>query len=142
VPNANLTRLSIPLTAYLRYTEINSLIEGDLKPIIEIRNKLAHGQWARTLNNEMSDISQQMMQLLNTENALSANFKKQIVEMLSRIVHDLVTSAVAFDRDFDNHYHTLYQAKTNLQTRSYEDWVAILQENFDRGKSIRDAIAD
>ena len=78
LPNAQLSRQTLPLTAYLRYQEIISVIEKDLRPIIEIRNKLAHGQWARTLNSEMTDISSSMMALLNTENALSANFKKKI----------------------------------------------------------------
>jgi hypothetical protein len=90
VPHARLTRRSLPLTVFLRYQEIASIVKDDLRPIIEIRNKLAHGQWTRTLNNDMTDVSEEMMALLNAENALSANFKKQILEKLSRILHDLV----------------------------------------------------
>ena len=137
IPNAALSRQSLPLTAHLRYQEITSLIESDLRPIVEIRNKLAHGQWARTLNNEMNDISQNMMALLNTENALSANFKKHIIEVLSRIVNDLVVGGPAFDRDFDSHYQILEQTRTNLHTRNYDQWAKSLRHKFERGAAKR-----
>jgi hypothetical protein len=137
VPRAELSPASLPATAYFRYQEMVSLVDNDLRPIIEIRNKLAHGQWARTLNNQMDDISPEMMAILNTENALSANFKKRILESLSRIVHDLVTSERAFDRDFDTHYRTLHQAKINLKTRSFPLWVASLKEKYTRSGPFR-----
>jgi hypothetical protein len=137
VPNAILSKQSLPPTAFLRYQEINRLIDNDLRPIIEIRNKLAHGQWARTLNSEMTDISPAMMALLNSENALSANFKKKIIEALSRIVNDLIVGGIAFDRDFDIHYRVLEQTRTNLKTRVYEEWVLLLQTNFKRGSARR-----
>jgi hypothetical protein len=133
VRSAVISRTSFPLTAYLRYQELNTLLEHDLRPIIEIRNKLAHGQWERALNNDLTDVSQAMMALLNTENALSANFKKNIVEALSRLVNDLVVGGNAFDRDFDVHYRTLEQARTNLRTRSYQSWCSSLQSKFERG---------
>lgn len=138
VPNAALSAQSLPATAYLRYRDIAQLIENDLRPIIEIRNKLAHGQWARTLNSEMDDISQNMMAMLNTENALSANFKKRIIEALSRIVNDLIVGGLAFDRDFDSHYRILEQTKTNLRTRRYERWVNSLRDQSSRGRHLRD----
>ena len=137
VRSAVISRTSFPLTAYLRYEELTALLENELRPVIEIRNKLAHGQWERTLNNDMTDISQNMMALLNTENALSANFKKKIVEALSRLVNDLVVGGLAFDRDFDAHYRTLEQARTNLRARSYDNWSASLQSKFERGALLR-----
>lgn len=139
IPTADLTQNSLPKTAYLRYGDMISLLDVDLKPIIEIRNKLAHGQWARTLNSEMNEISQPMMVLLNTENALSGNFKKQILETISQLAHDLVTTNDAFERDFDPHYKILTQAKTNLQKRSYTKWLAMMNAKLDRGRQRRAA---
>ena len=137
VPNAALSLNSLPGTAALRYSEIHMLITSDMTPIIEIRNKLAHGQWARTFNNDMTDISGPMMALLNTENALSISFKRRILEALSRIIHDLVVSRPTFERDFDNNYKILNQAKSNLRTRSYEKWVLSQQEKLQRGRQKR-----
>lgn len=137
VPNAAMSTL--PRTAFLRYQELVSLVEHELRPVVEIRNKLAHGQWARTLNNEMTDISQDMMALLNTENALSVNFKKTILDIISRLVNDLVVGGVAFDRDFDNHYRLLEQTRTNLRSRAYTRWAESLQLKFERGADARAA---
>lgn len=113
------------------------MIENDLRPVIEIRNKLAHGQWARTLNSEMTDVSQDMMALLNTENGLSANFKKQIIEIISRLVNDVIVGGLAFERDFDVQYRTLEQARTNLRTRSYANWARGLEAKFQRRSAAR-----
>ena len=46
----------------------------------------------------MDDISQEAMKRLNTETALSANYKRQILEILSQLLHDLITSESAFQR--------------------------------------------
>lgn len=134
VPAAAISRQSLPATAYLRYHEMVSLIENDLRPIVEIRNKLAHGQWARTLNAELTGISSEMMALLNTENALSANYKMKILEVVSRLVNDLMIGGAAFDRDFDSHYRQLEQTKTNLRSRSFDEWEGMLRSKFGRGR--------
>lgn len=46
----NLKRKDI--AAYQKYIEINRLINEDLRIIIEIRNKLAHGQWKYPFSQE------------------------------------------------------------------------------------------
>lgn len=75
--------------------------------------------------------------MLNTENALSTNFKKKIIEILSRIAHDLVASEHAFERDFDKHYRTLTQIKLNLEGRDYAQWRGKLRQNFEHGIELR-----
>ena len=81
IPRAPLGDNSLPHATSSRYRDITGLIEEQLTPVIEIRNKLAHGQWSRTLNTTMDDISQEAMKRLNTETALSANYKRQILEI-------------------------------------------------------------
>jgi len=136
VPRAPLSQHSMDVTAYHKYREIKTLIDNDLRPIIEIRNKLAHGQWARTLNNEMTEYSPENMRILALENALTANGKKLILERLSNLMNDLVASR-AFDRDFNQHYRSLIQAKVNLSKRSYETWLDGLRLKFRRGRTRR-----
>ena len=137
VPHAVLGDNSLPRTASSRYRDLTSLIDEQLTPVVEIRNKLAHGQWCRTLNTAMDDISQDAMRRLNTENALSANYKHRILESLSRLVHDLVTSENAFQRDFDKHFRTLCQLKMNLANHQYEGWTTSLIDKLRRGRELR-----
>ncbi|MGP9810585.1 hypothetical protein ACTZWT_03625 [Rhodopseudomonas sp. NSM] len=134
LPKAKLSAKVLSRTAYHRLQDIHDLIDNDLRPIIEIRNKLAHGQWSRTFNGDLSEISKQMMSLLNSENALSANFKMKIIEVLSRIVNDLLVGAKAFERDFDVHYGLLEQTRMNLRTRRFNDWEDSLKSKYQRGR--------
>ncbi|WP_439408464.1 hypothetical protein ACNJX9_08795 [Bradyrhizobium sp. DASA03076] len=125
---------ALPRMASHQFNDIISLIDNDLRPIIEIRNRLAHGQWARVLTSDLTEISPPMMALLNTENALSANFKKRIIEEVSRIINDLIVGNAAFERDFNAHYKQLDQTRRDLRNRDYTEWADHLRSKFERGR--------
>ncbi|HYW17632.1 MAG TPA: hypothetical protein VE891_15945 [Allosphingosinicella sp.] len=138
VPKADL-RGAIPPSARMLYVELTETIEKDLRPVIEMRNTLAHGQWARPLNNDGTDVVASMVNALRKENALSARFKMSILEHLAKIIHDLVAGNHAFERDFDAHYGRLETARRNLGTRAYADWEASMIAKYQRGRTKRDA---
>jgi hypothetical protein len=124
---------ALPLTPRMQFTALTDALETDLRPIIEMRNTLAHGQWARPLNSEGTDISGNMIANLNSENALSARFKLTILDKLSAVVHDLVAGNHAFARDFDLHFGLVEAARRNLRTRSYENWKGSINKNHQTG---------
>ena len=136
IPNANLAT-SLLITPRGYFQTLTSALDEDLKPIIEIRNKLAHGQWARTLNSENTDFSNAMMAKINAENALTIKFKKRLLENLARLIHDLVAGNHAFNRDFDEHYRNLESARNDIANRSYNDWLLNMKQKFERGKQAR-----
>lgn len=136
LPTASLVA-ALPHTPRSYYRSLLEVIEADLKPIIEVRNKLAHGQWSRTLNNENDDLSPSMMAQISAENAHTIKCKKRILEALARLIHDLVAGNIAFERDFDKHFKNLETAKRDISTRSYSEWKSQMQEKFKRGKAIR-----
>lgn len=136
LPNAVLPA-ALKATGRLRYIELLSTIDSDLKPIIEMRNTLAHGQWARPLNSAGADIAPSMIRALIRENALSARFKKTILESLAIVLHDLVAGNAAFERDFDQHFTRLENARHNLQNRRYTDWEASMTKKYDAGRAKR-----
>lgn len=138
LPRATLPA-ALPPMARLLYNELIATIESDLRPIIEMRNTLAHGQWAKPLNSSNTDISPPMIVLLRNENALSAHFKMLILERLVAILHDLVSGNVAFERDFNTHFTRLEAARRNLRVRSYADWKTSMEQKFVRGRVKRDA---
>ena len=140
LPTANLAT-ALPHTPRSYYRSLLEVIEGDLRPIIEVRNKLAHGQWSRTLNNENDDFSPPMMAQIAAENAHTVKCKKRVLEALARLIHDLVAGNDAFERDFDSHFQNLETAKRDIKTRSYADWKSQMQEKFRRGKALRTQMA-
>lgn len=129
-----ITSNSIGAVHFERYSKLKSLLKNELKPIIEVRNKLAHGQWLYPLNRHSTNLSNNIYQALNNENHLSLKFKFQIIGYLSDIIHDLIISQPTFERDFSKLFRKIESAKTNLLNRKYEDYVQQLVANATHGK--------
>ena len=50
VPKAKLSEHTLSFTAFARFRAIEDILDADLRQIVEVRNKLAHGQWIYPLN--------------------------------------------------------------------------------------------
>lgn len=133
IPFANLSQM-LPLTPRARYAALLNIINDDLRPIIEVRNKLAHGQWVRPLNSQNDDYSPTHTQQINGENAHSVKCKHRLLEYLSQIIHDLAVGVAAFERDFDGHYSKLEHAKREITSRNYQRWLAAMRAKYQRGR--------
>lgn len=136
VRKAAITELSVGGTASFRYNALQSLITNELNPLIELRNTLAHGQWARPLNSPETEISGPLVAAMAQENALSVKFKVALISGLSDLIHDLV-AATSFERDFDRHYHRIVITRTNLERRSYPSWRQSMIDKQARGREKR-----
>jgi hypothetical protein len=123
VPSATLTANTLLFTPFKRYSEISEIIDKDLRPVIEIRNKLAHGQWVYPLNNEGSAVEENKYTQLNNENLPSLQYKRSLLSSISDIIHDLIVSIATFERDFDTHYKQITTTRENLKNRKYADYV-------------------
>lgn len=133
IPSANLSN-ALPITARSHFKILSDVLLNDLKPIIEARNKLAHGQWSKQLNSTNSDFSPEIIRQIKAENAHSVKCKFRIIECLAQIIHDLVAGNLAFERDFDNHFSRLENAKRDIQARPYSAWLLSMQQKLSRGK--------
>jgi len=134
VSKAPLSAGVLPHSAYARYATLSSMLINDLGSIIELRNKLAHGQWIYPLNNDGDDVAQEQMDSLRVENLLSLQFKKTLLESLSAVIHDLVVSKPTFERDFDDHLRVIVETQRNLRKRDYRIWAESLRQKYQRGK--------
>lgn len=130
-------KTSLSITPRSHYLILLDAIDFDLKPIIEIRNKLAHGQWSRALNNANDDFSNTSMRRIKKENALTLKCKIRVLENLAYLIHDLVAGNHAFERDFDKHFTNLEHARREIRTKSYPIWELNMREKFKRGKTKR-----
>ena len=134
IPKAILSASVLSHSAYSRFDTLSKMLTNDLGSIIELRNKLAHGQWYYPLNSEGNDIAQEQMDALRIENLLSLQFKKTLLESLSSAIHDLVVSKPTFERDFDNHLRVIAETQRNLKNRDYIKWAESMRVKYDRGK--------
>ena len=137
IPRAQLSESSLNHSIHSRYTSIVEMVDLDLRSIVEVRNKLAHGQWRYPLNSDNNDVSQEHMDSLRKENILSLQYKKQLINHLSNIIHDLVVSKPTFERDFDRHYMFIVNTRMNLKSRDYNDYKEKLIEKYEKGKLMR-----
>ena len=134
IPKAVLSAGVLSHSAYSRYKTLSDMLTNDLGAIIELRNKLAHGQWVYPLNNEGNDVAQEKMDALRVENLLSLQFKKTLLETLSSAIHDLVVSKPTFERDFDHHLRIIVETQRNLKKRDYKSWAENMRQKYERGK--------
>lgn len=134
ITSKKLTKNNIGQIHFDRFKALEGVLKNELKAIIEVRNKLAHGQWLYPLNRKSNAVSTNIYQALNNENHLSLMFKFKIIKNLSDIVHNLVISLPTFERDFSQIFGKIENAQRNLLNRKYENYVQKLVENSANGK--------
>lgn len=132
-----LSKQSLPFSAFARYDEIGDIIDDRLKPIIELRNNLAHGEWEYPLTSDGKSVSSEKCRLLKNEDYLSYHFRLKILRHLSDLIHDLVVSKPTFKRDFDENHDKLINAVKHMNEMDYEEWSETLREKYRRGKKKR-----
>ncbi|WP_140985768.1 hypothetical protein [Asticcacaulis tiandongensis] len=138
IPNAPLDT-ALQLTPRSYYQALTAALDNELNPIIEMRNKLAHGQWVQPLNNKNTDFSQDMRLKINNENAHTIKCKFRMLEIMAQMIHDLVTGNGAFERDIDKHFQKFENAKRDIMGRNYVEWVTSMQAKYKRGKIKRNS---
>lgn len=116
---------------------LHDVLDNELRIIIEIRNKLAHGQWVYPLNNEGTAVEPDKYKLINKENLQSLQFKFALLSHLADAVHDLVVSPKTFERDFEDHFKKLFQVRTNLVTKKYDAYEDKLIESRRKARAVR-----
>lgn len=133
IPRAIINNSNLPYTAFARYSALNEILNDDLRAIIEIRNKLAHGQWVYPFNSDQTGIEQEKFNYLQKENLPSIQYKFRLISSLSAIIHDLIVSLPTFERDFDKNFKMITNTRLNLENRSYETYKKSLIKKHKRG---------
>ena len=123
IPTAGLSQISLGVANYARYRVLQDVLDEELSIVIQVRNRLAHGQWYFPLNDDETEVNADFFNKLKKENIFSLQFKYDLLKHLADLTHDLVASLETFERDFDLHFKKLYQARTNLEKRSYSKYV-------------------
>ena len=117
---------SIGLEAFDRYDTVRSLLTGQLRPVIEDRNKIAHGQWKWRLR------SGQENSFLETTppslpNYCSLSSQAQLITTIGNLVHIFAISEPTFERDYQKLMSKLAEAQSGLDGHDYARLVAQLK---------------
>ncbi len=133
-PKTSLTKDTLPIRDFHIFEELSGLLDNQLKIIIEMRNKLAHGQWEYPFREDFTDVISDKKKLLNRENLLSLKFKRTIMTNLLAMIRDLAVSHSTLQRDFDVYYNRLRNARRSIARRSYEKYKESLVLKRRRGE--------
>lgn len=105
--------LNLGDTNYHRYEMLNKIVTEDLKPFIELRNRLAHGQWSVAFNSVSLVKNQELTQRIWTLSKKDIMLLKAFATNLPILLRLLITSKKTFERDYDKYAHRIAKAKAD-----------------------------
>ena len=115
-----------------RSRSLHDAVKNDLGPLIELRNKLAHGQWVFPMT-DSGDLALSQKSSLELENAMTLGLKARLVDHLADVIHGLVVSQRAFESTFETSYRKLLLIRRELDERSFENYRQRLRTKATRG---------
>lgn len=109
-------------TNYHRFEVLTKTIEQDLKPFMEMRNRIAHGQWAVAFNSICTEQNRGITKYIWTLSKKEMMLVKAFVKNLPPLIKLLITSKETFERDYDRYIYRLIKAKTDADLKY--NWIA------------------
>lgn len=113
----SLNKVNLGPTPYYRYNELKSILSEHIALYIEIRNRLAHGQWSIALNFEGTGKNQKITQHIWTLTKKDILLMKAVVRNFTTVMFDLACSKKTFESRYDNYISKIDLAKKHSQDR-------------------------
>lgn len=132
----------LTFTPRSRYIELLDLIQNDLLESIQVRNRVAHGQWCYAFTDDLKEISTDTTAKLRTVNIVNLQLSLKLFRSLSQIIHDLAVSPPTFERDFDVNFRRIEEQTKNLHNRKYQIYKDKMIKKYQRGLARRRQVAN
>ncbi|MFG1952336.1 hypothetical protein [Micromonospora sp. NPDC048830] len=113
---------SLGAPVFARFQEVRGLLSGDLQPVIEDRNKDAHGQWVWRLKSRKENEFQSDRAPLPL-NYCAIESRRRVIVVIGELVHLLVVSQPGFDRHYAALMKRLDESRPRLQGAEYPQFV-------------------
>jgi len=97
----SLTKINLGPTAFYRFQELKAVLKDYIDPYIEIRNRLAHGQWMIAINSEGSVKNQDLTTRLMVLSKKELLLVKMMVKNFVNLANVLTCSKNEFERKYD-----------------------------------------
>jgi hypothetical protein len=117
---------ALPMQTASQLLETNSLVADGLQPVIEDRNKIAHGQWRWQLKSRKENDFLVDSRDLSRFDYCEIKAMKQLVASIGELIHLLVVSEPTFQRDYSAIQSQLAQHRAALSDSPYEKFCASL----------------
>jgi len=123
-------------TAKDRFKHAMNLINDELLPAINIRNKVQHGEWIKAFNPPDSlSFSPDLTGEINKENIVALQTKINQFQAIYQLIHDLAAgnNASTFERDFDRNYKRIESNRHLLRIRTVDKYKQEIIGRYERG---------
>ncbi len=104
-------------TVFYRYDTLKKIIQNDLNLFVELRNKIAHGQWAVALNCDLLQKNQTLTTHIWTLTKKEMMLVKSLHKNLPPIFKLLIQSKNIFERDYDKYINRMIKAKKDADLK-------------------------
>lgn len=104
-------------TTYYRYQKIVTTIKDDIGPYIQLRNRLAHGQWAIAFNETGQGQNADLTQKAWTLSKKDLMLIKIFIKNLPLLLNELAISKVGFEKSYDKYMHRMNIVKIDIDDR-------------------------
>lgn len=116
-----LDEMNLGSTNYQRYFKLRQIIQEDLGPFIELRNRIAHGQWAVTFNYTGFEKNQELTTHAWKLSKKQIMLLKAFITNLPPLIRALITSRATFERDYDKYVNRIVKAKHDADMKF--EWI-------------------
>jgi hypothetical protein len=133
-----LNRVNLGVTPYTRFTLLQEVLDNYIAPFIELRNKLAHGQWYIALTNDGTNKSPDMTSTVWTLSKKETLLMKSITLAVVRLFGMLIVGRKQFEADFDKVFEKIDRATSEIDRR-YADSMNSLKKSIESHKRAHEA---
>lgn len=116
-----LDEMNLGSTNYYHYCTLRQIIREDLGSFIELRNRIAHGQWAVAFNYTGFEKNQELTTRAWKLSKKQIMLLKAFVTNLPPLIRALITSRATFERDYDKYVHRIIRAKHDADMKF--EWI-------------------
>jgi hypothetical protein len=122
----------LTFTERARYNELQRIIEVHIFPLIELRNSLAHGQWARAFTSDGLAISAERTGAIHRLTLWELMLTDNLSFHLFGLLFDALVTHQAFERDFDQRWDNLRASARRIERGDPTRWHEQLRARFTR----------
>lgn len=116
-----------------RFQTLHNFLSTELKDLIHLRNKFAHGQWIYPLDAGMNEVATHLKTFSSRETSQTLTLRNEAIDAIGNIVSDLIQSQQLFRSRFDSHYARVQKVDRSLKAANYATWSKRLRERHLRG---------
>jgi hypothetical protein len=131
----------LEFTDRARYDEILQVINERIVPLAQVRNALAHGQWANVFTENGRSIDSSKMATLKSYSLWRVILEKNLLDHLVLIMHDALITELAHERDFDTHVRNLRSTQGRIEKGGRVKWERTLMTRHGRRPRFIDNIS-